>query len=425
MSDFFQNSDVATEILSRLSTKDLLSARCVSKAWNSFISHPAFLRIHSQCWTCPSALFFVIREMNGAGYRSFFHLKKAIYIGLHDSSSEVQNTLFRFLPERVVLIASSNGILCCHSMVPYATIKKSPDACLELSIVIYVCNPVTKEWVDLEPIRIGDSLLGFEATRISNTTLFFGFAFYPNGFSANNTKPCFKLVGIQNSNELSKSNPNELSNSYSFLIYSSMTKVWKTSEEVCYCNYKIDQKHAISVGHMFHWLTMSHYIITFDVEKELSAVIKLPGPETAGVECLGNSEGYLHCVTATLTKFQVWILKDYCKPEWMLKHKLNLVEFCREHAQLLGHHLLPQLETCEPETVPSAYMEPLAFHEEVLCMLVKPGKVFSYSFKTRKLSSHYTAFAVDGYVRRYPVIPHSDSLTSINVAEGDQISGPS
>lgn len=416
MSDFLRNRDIATEILSRLSTKELGSARCVSKAWNSFISDPAFLRIHSQRWTCPSALFFVIRERSGAGFRSYFHVKKAIYIGLHDSSSKGQESLFRFLPERVVLMASSNGILCCRGMFPSVRIKNcDPDGepRLELRFMIYVCNPATREWVAFEPLRTGNSSVAFEPVRISSVAQYFGFTFYPNGFLANTTKPCFKLVGIQNSKTLS--------NSYSFVIYSSVTKEWKISEEVLCCDYTINQNKVISVGHMFHWLTMAHYMITFDVEKELSAVIKLPGPELESVECLGNSEGYLHCVTANLTEIQVWILKDYCKPEWTLKHKLDLVEFCRGHTEL--NHLLPRLERREPETDTGVNLVALAFHEEILCMLVKPEKLFSYSFNTRKLSSHCTAFAVDDYFQRYPAIPYSDSLTSINVPEGDQTSG--
>ncbi|KAJ6675404.1 F-BOX PROTEIN INTERACTION DOMAIN PROTEIN [Salix viminalis] len=369
MSDFLRNRDIATEILSRLSTKELGSARCVSKAWNSFISDPAFLRIHSQRWTCPSALFFVIRERSGAGFRSYFHVKKAIYIGLHDSSSKGQESLFRFLPERVVLMASSNGILCCRGMVPSVRIKNcDPDGepRLELHFMIYVCNPATREWVAFEPLRTGNSSVAFEPVRISSVAQYFGFTFYPTGFLANTTKPCFKVVGIQNSKTLS--------NSYSFVIYSSVTKEWKTSEEVLCCDYTINQNKVISVGHMFHWLTMAHYMITFDVEKELSAVIKLPGPE-------------------------------------LEKDTLSLIS------------LLPRLERREPETDTGVNLIALAFHEEILCMLVRPEKLFSYSFNTRKLNSHCTAFAVDDYFQRYPAIPYSDSLTSINVPEGDQTSG--
>ncbi|KAJ4957424.1 hypothetical protein NE237_024535 [Protea cynaroides] len=49
----------------------------------------------------------------------------------------VQKTVLDFLPEKVVLECSSNGLLCCRSCFP----AQDP--------MIYVCNPSIKEWVKL------------------------------------------------------------------------------------------------------------------------------------------------------------------------------------------------------------------------------------------------------------------------------------
>lgn len=62
---------------------------------------------------------------------------------------------------------------------------------------------------------------------------------------------------------------------------------WKTSKEVFHCNYKIYQHKVVSVGSCSHRLTVDNHIITFDVDKELSVVIELPGPVMEGNERFG------------------------------------------------------------------------------------------------------------------------------------------
>ena len=44
----FFHVDIASEVLSRLSAKDLSLSKCVSKGWNLFISSTSFLHILSK-----------------------------------------------------------------------------------------------------------------------------------------------------------------------------------------------------------------------------------------------------------------------------------------------------------------------------------------------------------------------------------------
>ncbi|KAK7861603.1 hypothetical protein CFP56_000277 [Quercus suber] len=141
---------------------------------------------------------------------------------------------------------------------------------------------MTKEWIALKPegCVVGDSI---------------GLAFYPFGYSLN-TRPIFKLVSIQQS----KVDPHL----YSFAVYS-QTSSWTTSKE------------------MFNWLTQNHHILSFDVKREISKVIKLPGEASSSL-------------TQDISII-VWMLKDYASSEWVLKYQVTLVDICQESYADLTH----------------------------------------------------------------------------------------
>lgn len=111
------------------------------------------------------------------------------YIPIHKNKSSIQNNILNFLPKEVVIMSSCNGLLCCWSCIhPIDDIyRRVRNREAKELLVIYICNPMTKEWIALKPegCVVGDSI---------------GLAFYPFGSSLN-TRPIFKLVSIQQSKE--------------------------------------------------------------------------------------------------------------------------------------------------------------------------------------------------------------------------------
>ena len=145
----FFHVDIASEVLSRLSTKDLSSSKCVSKGWNSFISSPSFLRILSKRLERegPSGLFFQMFKDNVDCVSS-----PIAYIPIHKNKSFIQNNILNFLPEEVVIMSSCNGLLCCRRCIhPIDDIYRRAKNREANEMAIYICNPMTKEWIALKP----------------------------------------------------------------------------------------------------------------------------------------------------------------------------------------------------------------------------------------------------------------------------------
>ncbi|KAF9619435.1 hypothetical protein IFM89_007010 [Coptis chinensis] len=63
-----------------------------------------------------------------------------IYVNINNDQTVVQDTILDFLPEKVDIVASSNGLLCCH---------RSQELGERVDNLIYVCNPTKKEYVQI------------------------------------------------------------------------------------------------------------------------------------------------------------------------------------------------------------------------------------------------------------------------------------
>lgn len=105
------------------------------------------------------------------------------------------------------------------------------------------------------------------------------------------------------------------------------------------------------------------------MEAELPGIIELPGPvmEDEGPRgiCLGSSEGYFHYICVNSSEIRVWASKDYCKRAWVLKHRLNLVEFSIQNSDLISKREVEKFKRlqCQRETLAIAYLLPRAFYE--------------------------------------------------------------
>ncbi|KAF9619432.1 hypothetical protein IFM89_007007 [Coptis chinensis] len=126
------------------------------------------------------------------------------YVNINNDQAVVQDTILDFLPEKVNIVASSNGLLCCH---------RSQELGERVDNLIYVCNPA-KEYVQIQwsngndshqyvalafnPFRYPvDDLANFKVVSMSKEVVFASGVLYwlTNGnilgFDVETEQPCF------------------------------------------------------------------------------------------------------------------------------------------------------------------------------------------------------------------------------------------
>lgn len=273
--------------------------------------------------------------------------------------------------------------------------------------MIYICNPITREWIG---IRLEES----------QVSVAFGFAFYH--ISPSGSGPNFKLVSI-NRSEID-------SCSYSFAIYSYETRCWKMSSQSFNCNSTIFQHRGVFVNGRIHWLTFDHHIIVFEIERDLAHIIKLPGVtprkeiECRKGLCLGDSHDILHYVYIYDFAIKVWFLEAYDEPRWVLKHHLEFIDIIKEYPSFFPLSLLKfQMQFIDPEDVPSCETQPYLYFDEVL-YLERYDIVYSYNFQTRKLEKICTFCDLDvdtenKFIGHPRVIPFSVNLMTLGSCQGN------
>ncbi|KAL1557352.1 F-box protein-like protein isoform X2 [Salvia divinorum] len=139
-------SEIVTDILLRLSLKSIATCKRVCKPWLDLIESDAFLKSHLS--TSAPAL---VVSMPAADSNWFSVFK------LEDECERKQDPITKFdFPHASTIQGSANGML----------LLKNP-----FIDRLYVCNPITREFVELHgrftrPLRLGDGY-GFGASKIS------------------------------------------------------------------------------------------------------------------------------------------------------------------------------------------------------------------------------------------------------------------
>ena len=308
MENRFFNTDVLFNVLSRLSTKILLVLKCVSKGWHQLISDRSFIQAQLQKQK-PIVLGFIFQ---GKYQLCNEDIKTVSCIPVVESEDEVeggeqvQQKVFDFLPEDVVMLASCNGLVCCRSCFP----AQAQDP------AIYVCNPSNKEWIKLKSTSALDNL----------TTI--GLVFDPTRDPVDSSTK-FKLVRVRQL-EIETESEEEEDLYYTFEVYSSKNGASTQSNEVCHCNNNLVKNKSVYVGGTLHWLTDGDKVLTNDVEEELSWLIWVPVPtkefETVPHACIGDSEGRLHYIMIPEKGLRIWFLED----NFEFKCKLDTQSLCRK-----------------------------------------------------------------------------------------------
>lgn len=129
------NNDISFNILSRVPANMLVQLKVVSKGWQRVISDLDFTKIQMKRAEPVSISGFFFQER--FEYCDI-DVENLSYIPIGTDQPKIYQNILAFLPEKVVILVSSNGLLCCRSCIP------------SLSPTIYICNPVNKEWISVK-----------------------------------------------------------------------------------------------------------------------------------------------------------------------------------------------------------------------------------------------------------------------------------
>ncbi|KAI4301659.1 hypothetical protein L6164_034913 [Bauhinia variegata] len=376
----FLNSDIIFSVLSRVPVKTLLCLKCICKEWHRIISSHSFSIAHvKEMETVFSG--FILQE-------KFLlcndDIKTISYIPVETGRARVQQTVFNFLPEDVVVLASCRGLVCCRSCLP------SPDP------VVYVCNPLNKHWIRLKLVNCD-----------KNENI--GLAFDPSK-NPIDTSVKFDLVRV-------KQVENDEEDLYAtFELYSSETRAWRKSTETCQCNVNLIKNKGVYIGGVLHWLTDGDEVLTFDVEKELSWLVSVPVPKTEFRSipgaCIGESEGRLHYVMISEDGVDIWFLEDYFEFKWTLKYCKTLEEIEKEYSQFFVNLRYRVSQRVCMDSNP--WMDPLGYKDGILFMKVC-GSLFLHDIENNKMSQACTLEDLNSVSVLHPtVLPYSMSLVPLN-----------
>ncbi|KAL7613060.1 hypothetical protein Lser_V15G07276 [Lactuca serriola] len=215
-------------ILRYLPAKSLAKCQLVSKEWDLWISSPFFAHTQSQYFSQTSGFF----QDDDETIR---------FISLDNSSYGVPYPSLYFLPQKVSIRSSCNGLLLCQA---------SDD-----ENEIYVCNPANKEWIQLPNS-------GYYHGKEPKNVL----AFEPSSL---NFEPRYQVI-------CPFSVPGEGPILY-FDIYDSNTKSWRTCNEICLDFDESDVKsEGLYVNGIVYWETTRGELLAFDLKNEFYSVQKLP-----------------------------------------------------------------------------------------------------------------------------------------------------
>lgn len=191
---------------------------------------------------------------------------------------------------------------CCGGLLLFRCFMSSDEFCY------LVCNPSTEEWVAFPDSGYNPEWqffthLGFDPA-VSSHFHVFEFVMGDCGF----------VEGVE--------------------IYSSETGLWNFMESEWDPETTVYDRTRTFFNGMLHLVEEGIAILSVDVEGEIWQSIGAPRPELENVEdmfalvsCfIGQSQGklcYLSAYDTVPWNLSIWVLEDYSKDEWTLKHKLT------------------------------------------------------------------------------------------------------
>ncbi|XP_021729663.1 putative F-box/kelch-repeat protein At3g17570 [Chenopodium quinoa] len=375
------NTDISYNILSRLPADILVQLKMVSKGWQHFIADPDFMRLQMKMAEpiLISGYFFQEKYLY-----CDIDVEKLSYIPIKAKETKIYQNILEFLPEKVTILGSSNGLVCCRSCIP------SPDP------LIYICNPVSKKWMTVKWDRI-------------NRKDYIAFSFEPSSTSSMNENTDYNLVRVF---EVDVHTPGKEEFYFTFETYNWERRVWVKSKEICHCEDSLCITKYVLVKGILYWLTDGHILLMFDIANELSLLITLPIPFTEGKLpeiCLGESDGELHCVVVSPEGLMIWALEDCFSSNWDLRSFISFEVMEEENPQYLCN-LAERVSTSVGEKVP--WMQLLAFKDGKLFLRVS-NSAYSFDIQTRRICFLCDMLDLGHEFVGATVVPYSVTMASV------------
>ncbi|CAN0855250.1 F-box protein At5g49610 [Linum grandiflorum] len=292
MADEFFPDEVILQILSRLPVKSLFQARAVSRRWYSLSTDKYFVQLYNKSAVENSKVLVDVTDPSES-------ISKSSLICV-DNLAGVSELSLDFLPDRVKIRASCNGLLCCSCV---------PDKGL-----YYVCNPVTRQfrtlprarerpvtrfYPDSDPTLVG---LGCDLSsqKFNVVLAFFHRTF---GHRPDGTFVCF--------------------------VFDSETNRWRKFVSIQDDHFThMNRNQVVFVNNSLHWLTGScSFVLALDLECEVWRKISLPDEVSYGV---GNRvyllelDGCLSVVQISEAWMKIWEMKDYESEVWSVVDRVSL-----------------------------------------------------------------------------------------------------
>ncbi|CAO2842034.1 unnamed protein product [Amaranthus hypochondriacus] len=378
------HSDISFNVLSRFPANILIQLKLVSKGWLRVIEDPDLM------------LYWQMKMGNQSSVSGFFFqekfmfcdidVQKLSYIPTRAKETRIYHTTLDFLPEKVTILGSSNGLICCRTCFP------SPDPS------IYICNPANKQWMNVKWDRI-------------SSRNYIAFSYEPSIASPSNSSTGYKLVRVFQVDEITREREDFY---FTFEIYDWERRIWVKSKESCYSENLLCINKQITVKGILYWLTDDDTILMFDIENELSLLITLPISFTAEAKipeiCLGESDGELQCIVLSEEALLVWALEDSFTSKWDLRSFISFKVMEKENQHYLcnlGERVLASVGKKFP------WMQPLAFKDGVLFLRVS-NSAYSFDLNTRKMHLLCNMLELGhGSISDPIVIPYSVSLVPV------------
>jgi F-box interacting protein len=281
--------DLIVEILSRLPAKSVRRCRRVCRRWRRLISDPHHRKKLPQ--TLAGFFHLSVNE-------SRFPVEARHFVNVSGIGGRLPHVCpsFSFLPrfERISMVDSCGGLLLCQCF-------ESSDA---FRYVVF--NPCTEEWIVLPESGFHPKDRGFCARLGFDPDV-------SSQFHVFEFVPCDDVTGVK--------------------IYSSETREWNYREsEWCTDTGISDICRSAFCNGMLHLVSYQRSIVSVDVEGRTWRTTKVPKME--GVEevrdwlpgSICQSEGKLYYLSQYNTvpiSLSIWLLEDYSKDEWTLKHSVT------------------------------------------------------------------------------------------------------
>ncbi|KAK1287006.1 hypothetical protein QJS10_CPB19g01509 [Acorus calamus] len=286
---------IVIEIFPHLPVKNLFKFKCVSKEWETNISNPSFIKHYrSKNPPCEPVGFFYIPWLNSPKAISFFPLSKEGY------TLTKQPTFKSFLStlDLYIRVSSPEGLLLCTR---YHSRHEE----------YFICDPITGVRLKL-PMpnhRLHDSAHVGLICSLSSSSYQVVCLFTP-------------VLHIEQ-----KTNVIELES------YSSLTGAWRTTTHhpASAIGFIAYDDIGVALNEAFHWIDSSGNIVSYNPDKNLLGLVKLPlapyrGPgENLRYSLRATKEGYLRYSTYDYDNigFKIWVLEDYNRGTWTLKYNIR------------------------------------------------------------------------------------------------------